>query len=230
VIEIQLPEPQFSDVTLDYAGAVRGDEDGDDESKKPLRGRVTRNGPFLRKLTREELTADPDNSGLVDLDNHEYYFVCVDIGFVDGAPQLTTARVKLRLASVPAMPAPTAISMHPRADGDKVSVTRTIRIGPRLKILDAVEAEVGGYERVDAYQRTDLYVRAIPDSSSPQWTFTKTSSRKLDGFARLTLVAQAGIGALLEVSGVVTAEAKGRLFSRPYGGDLPRPLELFGAI
>jgi len=230
VIEIQLPEPQFSDLTLQYAGTVRGSKADDEEAKKPLKGRVTKNGPFVRKLTREEVTADPENSEIVNLDIYEYYFVCVDIGFVDESPRLKSAQVKLRLASVPATPPPTSISVHPQADGDKVSITSTVRIGPRLKILDAVDAEVGGYERVKSYERTDLYVRAIPDSGAARWNFSATSSRKLDGWTRLTMVVQAAIGATLEVNGTVTAQATRGSIPWKYGGELPTPLELSDAV
>jgi hypothetical protein len=228
VIEIELPAPEFSEFTLNYEGGVRGTDDGK-TTREPLKGRVTRNGPFLRKLTQAELAADPDNSGFVDLDHYEYYYIYVDIGFASGFPELEEVRVKLRLTSVPVLPEPTWLSMHPQADGDKVSITRTVRIGPRLKILDAVEAEVGGYEQVMAYQRTDLYVRAIPDGAAPQWKFTRTKSRKLDGMTRLALVVQAGIGATLEVSGNVTAQERGSI-PWVFGRQLPEPIELSGVI
>jgi hypothetical protein len=232
VIELELPEPRFEELTLVNIDAQRGKGDPDDEALQPLRGRVLVDGPRGFRITAESLTADPDIGRFVGFDSagYEFYFVHLAVSFrALGSPRVKSAEVRLALASVPDAPAPFALHMKPLGDGDKVSVRRTARFGPRLKLLDAVEAEIGSVEAEKSFERTELVVRGLGlDGASPLWEFTRTGASKLEGACRLELVVQAARGSAVSVSGVVTARAAGNIPWR-YRGGLPRPLD-FAAV
>ena len=230
MIEYELPEPRFEELTLVNVDAVRGKGPGDSEVA-PLKGRVLVDGPHGRKLTSEELAADREIRRFVDTALYEYYLVHLAVGFREhGSPKLKAAQVKLTLTSIPDMPAPFALDMKPLKEGDQVSVERTVRLGPKLKLLDAVDAEVGSVEAAKSFQRTELAVRGLGlDGPAPGWEFTRTASQKLDGSCRLELVVQAGRGAAVSVTGVVTAQAGGNIGWR-YRGGLPGPLDFTAVI
>jgi hypothetical protein len=226
VIEFELPEPQFEDLTLVNVDVVRGKGPVETEAE-PLAGRVGVDGPHGFKLSAERVAADHELSKFVDQqsDRHEYYLVHLAVSFkAVGSPQLKSAEVRLSLSSVPDTPPPFALSMEPLKDGDTVSVQRTVRFGPELKLLDQVDASLGEISNVSSWKRSELAVRGLGiDGPEPAWEFTRTASQKLDGAHRLTLVVQAARGAAVSVSGVVTARARGNIpwhFER----ELPNPL------
>jgi hypothetical protein len=231
VVELELPEPGFTDLPLVNAAEDRGLTPGEVEPA-PLKGLVLVGGPHGFRLTADRLAADPELSRFIEQDatTREYYFVHLAVSFpAQGSPKLRSAQVRLTLTSVPGTPEPFALDIKPLKDGDQVSVQRTVRFGPKLKLLDAVGAEVGGVENVISFQRADLVVRGVGlDSSSPGWEFTRTASQKLEGACRLELIVQTGQGVALSVSGAVTAQAGGNI-PWPYRGDLPGPLT-FGAV
>lgn len=232
MIELELPEPQFEELTLVNIDAQRGKGDPGDEALQPLRGRVLVDGPRGFKITAESLTADPDISRFVGADSAtcEFYFVHLVVSFrALGSPRVKSAEVRLSLASVPGAPAPFALDMKPLRGGDRVSLRRTARFGPRLKLLDAVDVEAGHVEVEKSFERTELVVRGLGlDGASPAWEFTRTDASKLEGACRLELVVQAARGSAVSVSGVVTARAGGNIPWR-YRSGLPRPLD-FAAI
>lgn len=230
MIEFELPEPRFEELTLINVDSARGKGPGG-SALAPLKGRVMADGPHGRKLASEELTADPDIRRFADTARYEYYLVHLAVGFAGhGSPRLRSAQVKLTLASIPDTPAPFALDMKPLKEGDQVSVGRTARLGPKLKLLDAIEAEASSLEVTRSFQRTELVVRGLGlDGPAPSWEFTRTASRKLDGSCRLELVIQAAHGAAISVSGVVTAQADGNIGWR-YRGSLPRPLNFAAVI
>lgn len=233
MIELELPEPQFEELTLVNIDAHRGKGDEQGAPVAPLKGRVLLDGPRGFKITRQTLKADPDISRFVDSDSarHEYYFVHLAVSFrALGTPRVKSAEVRLALASVPETPAPFALHMKPMRDGDQVSVKHTASFGPKLKLLDAVDAEIGHVDSEKSFERTELVVRGLGlDGASPLWEFTRTESKNLEGACRLELVVQAARGAAISVSGVVTARAAGNIPWR-YRGGLPRPLEFAAAI
>jgi hypothetical protein len=228
VIEVELPPLEYRDLLLARVDVVRGNE-GSGAAPEPLRGRATVGGPHLRKLTARELAADPEARQHADRSRYEYYLMYLGVSFpAHGSPRLKAAQVAVTLRSDPDAVTPTAVSMRPLSDGDQVSVQRTISLGPKLRLLDVVEAEAGSCEVVENRQRTDVFVRAVGLAGAcPGWEFTETAGRRLDGAFPLLMVIQAGRGAVLSVTGTVSAQAKGNIPWR-YRGDLPGPLEFGG--
>jgi hypothetical protein len=229
VIELELPEPDYEDLALADLAALRGKGPG---GPVPLDGRVVLGGPHGFKITAARVAADPEIAAFMDENaDCEYYLLYLGVSFKAApSPRLESAQLMLTLTAVPAAPAPFALSMKPLADGDPVSVKRTVTLGPELKILDAVDVKLGSAERETSLQRTDLAVRGLGlASATPGWEFTRTESRNLEGSCMLTVVIQAAKGARISVSGLVTARAGGNI-ARRFARDLPRPLDFTAAI
>jgi len=223
MIEFELPEPQFEDLTLVNIDAVRGNGPAGAE---PLKGRVAVGGPHGFKITAAEAAADPELSKFIDKNagHYEYYFVHLAISFSAlGSPKLRSAEVKLTLTSVPDTPEPFALSLDPLADGYQLKVDSKARILPSLKVAEQVELSLGDYERGVSYDRSERSVRGLGlDGPNPGWEFTRTPAGELEGSHRLTMVVQAGYGAAVSVSGIVRAKAEGN-FPWRFARDLPRP-------
>ncbi|MBO0821162.1 MAG: hypothetical protein J2P26_09960 [Nocardiopsaceae bacterium] len=226
MIEVELPSLEYRDLPLAGTDGVRGD---DEPGREPLLGRVQVGGPHLRRLRARDLAADPEVSRYADRTRYEYYLMYLGVSFpAHGSPRLKAAQVAVALRSVPDAIAPAALSMRPLSDGDQVSVRRTASLGPKLTLLDAVDAEAGSIEVAQTRHRTEVFLRAVGlAGASPRWEFTETAGRKLDGAFPLLMVIQAGRGTDLSVTGTVSAQAKGNIPWR-YRGDLPGPLEFGG--
>jgi hypothetical protein len=227
VIEFELPEPEYRELTLDSRVAHRGRDDAPEEES--LKGLVRVDGPRGWRLTADQVrAADPEIGTYMgpDPDRNGYYFVYLTVSFTArGARKLASAEVKIALAAEPDTPPPFALSMKPLKDGDPVSVERTASLGPKLKLLDAVEAEIGHADRKRSFKETNLFVRGLLSGSRPRWEFTRTDSRRLDGACTLQMVVQAGLGCALTVTGEVTARTTGNIVL-PFGANLPDPLHL----
>lgn len=238
VIELELPEPEFEDLTLlsdvTYRGGDRG-HPGTAGEGEPLRGWVKMSGPDGRQVTPDWIVAHfPEAGALVDPDTVRfgYYHVHLAVRFAaPRPPKLRSARVLLTLGSIPDTPPPSVLYMEPLRDGDPISIERKVVLGPRVKVLDAVEAEAGHFEQATSFQRTDLYVVGDGrDGCTPQWRFTQTAGRQLVGDCLLQLIVRAARGANLSVSGEVTAKARRLNVLWPYKAELPRPLTFSDAI
>jgi hypothetical protein len=225
MIEFELPEPEFEDLALLNVDPVR-DVKGAAPQLEPLRGRVQVGGPHGSKITAKRAAEDEELRQFLNENNrYQYYFVFLAVSFKAlGTPRLESSEVKLTLTTVPEDAYAIALSMKPLADGDPVSVTRKVTLGPKLKLLDAVDVEVGGFEGGQEWQRSDLVVRAEGLATAcPRWVFTRTSSRRLEGSCMLNMVVRAGRSAALTVSGEVTARSTGNLVWH-FARDLPNPL------
>lgn len=229
MIEFELPAPAYEELALADLAAVRGKGAATGE---PLNGRVSLGGPHGFKITAARAAADPQIAAFMDENaGCEYYLLYLAVSFTAAvAPRLDSAQVKLTLTAFPGAPAPFALSMKPLADGDPVSVKRTVTLGPKLSILDTVDVELGSAQRETSLQRTELAVRGLGlASAAPGWEFTRTVSRNLEGSCMLTMVVQAARDARVTVSGQVTARAGGNIV-RHFARDLPRPLDFTAAI
>lgn len=229
VIEFELPAPSYEELALADLAVVRGQ---DPAPSAPLNGRVLLGGPHAFKITAARAGADPEIAAFMDENaDCEYYLLYLAVSFVAAAsPRLESAQVRLTLSAVPSSPAPFALSMKPLADGDPVSVTRTVTLGPKLSLLNVADVELGSAERTETFQRTELAVRGIGlASDTPGWEFTRVDSRNLEGSCMLTMVVQAAKGTTVTVSGLVTARAGGNI-ARRFGRELPRPLDFSAAI
>jgi hypothetical protein len=229
MIGLELPEPAYQELALAEQVTVRGQ---DSATSVPLNGRVLLGGPHGFKITAARVAADPEIAGFMDENaDWEYYLLYLGVSFTAAvSPRLESAQVRLAISAVPGSPAPFALSMKPLADGDPVSVTRTVTLGPKLSLLDTVDAELGKAERTQSFQRTQLAVRGLGlASATPGWEFTRTDSRNLEGSCMLTMVVQAAKDAKVTVTGLVTARAGGNI-ARRFARDLPRPLDFAAAI
>jgi hypothetical protein len=228
VIEFELPDPGLEELELVADDAIRGLA----PSTAPLGGRVLVGGPHGFRLTPARVAADPAIAEFVEENAAQaYYFVYLAVSFTTlEAPTLASARVLLDLSAVPATPPPFALSMKPLADGDPVAVKRTVSFGPKLKLLDAVDTEIGHADQETSWQRTDFAVRGLGlASAQPGWEFTRTASRKLAGSSLLKMVVQAEDGASVTVSGTVTARTGGNIVRR-WARRLPVPLQFAAVI
>jgi hypothetical protein len=225
VIEFELPEPEYRELTLDSRAAHRGGDGAPEQ--EPLRGLVLVDGPRGWRLTADQVRAADPGIGTYlgpDPGRNGYYFVYLTVSFTARASRkLTSADVKITLAADPDTPPPFALSMKPLKDGDPVSVERTASLGPKLKLLDVAEAEIGHADKKRTFEQTNLFVRGQLSGSRPRWEFTRTDSRRLDGACTLQMVVQAGLGSALTVTGEVTARTTGNIVW-PFGADLPDPL------
>jgi hypothetical protein len=229
VIEFELPEPTYEELALADLAVFRGKGPG---TSAPLNGRVLLGGPHGFNITAARVAADPEIAAFMD-ENADcvYHLLYLGVSFTAAvSPRLESAQVRLTLSAVPGSPAPFALSMKPLADGDAVSVTRTVSLGPKLSLLDTVDVELGRAEREESFQRTKLAVRGLGlASATPGWEFTRTDSRNLEGSCMLTMVVQAAKGAKVTVTGLVTARAGGNV-ARRFARELPRPLDFATAI
>ena len=115
------------------------------------------------------------------------------------------------------------------ADGVAQKVGRKVTIGSELSLPSVVKAEAG-VEASRDYERTRLFACGLGlGGSAPGWEFTRAPGRLLEGSCLLELVVQAGRGARLSVSGVVTAQTAGGLPFR-FRAELPAPLAFSGDI
>jgi hypothetical protein len=206
---------------------------GTSRPSEPLSGLIKIDGPRGWRLTADQvLAADPGLASYMgpSTDRNEYFFVYLAASFTAvGSRRLESARLKITLTAVPDIPAPFALSMKPLTDGDPVSVVHTAFLGPKFKLLDVAEAEIGHIEMTESFARTDLVVRGLPNGSQPSWEFTRTATRKLSGACTLQMVVQAGLGAALNVTGEMTARATLGSAIWHFGAELPRPLT-FAAV
>jgi hypothetical protein len=229
VIEFELPEPGYEELVLAEEGVVRGKPP---VTSVPLNGRVFIGGPRGFKITAARAAADPEIAAFVDENaDCEYYLLYLGVSFTAAvSPRLESAEVRLTLSAIPGNPAPFALSMKPLADGDPVSVTRTVTLGPKLSLLDTVDVELGSAERTESFQRTELAVSGLGLASpTPGWKFSRTDSRNLEGSCMLTMVVQAAKGTQVMVAGQVTARAGGNIVRR-FARELPGPLDFAAAI
>ena len=100
-----------------------------------------------------------------------------------------------------------------------------------MSVPNVADAEIGSFENHQTFQRTRLFVRGLGlDGSTPGWEFTRTPGQQLEGSCRLELIVQAGRGAEITVSGVVTAQAPIGGLPWHFRAELPRPLTFVAAI
>ncbi len=232
MIELELPEPQFEELTLVNVDSLRGKGPGELEVT-PLEGRVAVGGPHGFKITAERVAADPALTKFIDgsADRYDYYFVHMAVSFsVLQSPRIRTAGVQLTLTSVPGTPEPFALSIDPLSEDYTVKVEGKTRIVPSVKVLDQVELSLGDYEKAVSYDRTERVVRGVGlDGPQPGWEFTSTAAQELEGSYRLTMVVQAGYGTTLTVHGLVTATVRGNIPWR-FARQLPNPLSFARAV
>lgn len=109
---VTLPKDPMQDAP-GYAGDAGGKPSPD--SRPPLDGRIRVGGPHGILLSPKDVATDPELSRFIDEHSKDFYLVQlgIDFGPNSATPRLDSVTVTLRLTSVPATPAPVAISMRP---------------------------------------------------------------------------------------------------------------------
>jgi hypothetical protein len=229
MIELDLgEEPPFAGLTLVSESEYRISKG---TPLEPLSGRVAVGGPHGFAISEARVTGDEGLSRFIATGAKvTYYYVWLGVTFVTHAgPRLDAAQLRLALASAPGAPAPFALSVRPAADGVAQKVGRKVTVGSELALPSVGKADVD-IEASRDYERTRLFVRGLGlGGSSPGWEFTRAPGKLLEGSCLLELVVQAGRGARLSVSGVVTAQTAGGLPFR-FRAELPAPLTFGGDI
>lgn len=230
MIELDLgAEPDYANLTLVNVDGSRGTPKGG--PLDPLAGRVAVGGPHGFPITRARVAVDEGLSRFIAKGSDaSFYYVWLGISFVTHAgPRLDSAQLKLTLASVPAAPAPFALSVRPAADGVAQKIGRTVTVGSGLTLPGVGKAEVDA-ETSREYERTTLFVRGLGlGGLTPGWEFTRAPGKLLEGSCLLELIVQAGRDAKLSVSGSVTAQTTGSLPFH-FRTELPSPLTFSGEI
>ena len=137
MIAIEMPDPPAQDLVLTpKADYFRGIAPGP-EAREPLRHRISIGGPVHRRI-------DPDSADDTELRRFleeeaadwDFYLLHLTCTLQPAAEEpFTEALIELDLAHADGAGAPIAWSMHPDQMVDTVEVSRTVSLGPTLKIL-----------------------------------------------------------------------------------------------
>ncbi|AJT63903.1 hypothetical protein T261_2219 [Streptomyces lydicus] len=227
---IELADPQLPahELVLLPDDPLRG-EPGTGDEPQPLAGRITLNGPSVRRLTPAQLAADAELAGYAEAEagRYAYYLVWFAVTFSPSPkrPRLEFAHVALQLTSTPQEPRPVAHSMEPMRVTDPVQINRTRRLGPQLSLLGA-DASLGEVGRSVQYTTHQPFVEALGlQGADPAWEFRRTRTHELSGCHRLDVVVRTAADAVTEVAFTVKAGVKIPLLRR-YTRRLPVPLRL----
>jgi hypothetical protein len=215
---VALPDPSLSDLTLEPTPeSVRGLRGAEDtkrlaEALGPLRRRLSLGGPATRRI-------DTGSTDDVELQrflkdqgaNYDYYLLRLDCSVRhDHEEPFASALVAVDLSGRdPAEPTPIAWSIDPIRLFDPVQVSRTVSLGPSLKIVAAGLLDVGLQAKAETHEqheRKEIILEGLYElESTPTWTMFKTGSTELRGLYRFHLVVRSPKGAT--TIGVVTASA-----------------------
>jgi hypothetical protein len=229
VITIEMPDPPIQDLVLTpKADSFRGIAPGP-EAREPLRQRVSIGGPVHRRIDAD-FTDDTElrrflEEEAADWDFYLLHLTCT-LHPVAEEP-FTEALIELDLTQADNTRAPIAWSMHPDQLVDTVEVSRTVSLGPTLKIL-GVGVNLTGQQQRSVTKR-EIFVEAMYElESTPSWGLYRTSSSELRGLFRFHLVVRAPKRSMVSGTTSVQAKVQRRHFGViPYNADVadaPLPL------
>jgi len=113
---------------------------------------------------------------------------------------------------------PTLVTHH-------AQVSRSIKIGPQLKL---VGAEIGGLgvEHATSHQTAEAFLEALCElHADPAWQFTRTRTIALRGSHRLAMIVSAPRSSDTQATVTIRASIR-RWRLLPYRAALPNPIEL----
>jgi len=139
----------------------------------------------------------------------------------------TEALIEMDLAEEDGTDPPIAWSMQPDRMTDSVEVSRTVSLGPTLKLC-GVGVDLKG-EQSRKVTKQQVSVEAMYElESTPSWGLYRTSSSELRGLYRFHLVVRASKGSVVSGTTLVEAKIRRRRWGViPYAADLaevPQPL------
>ncbi|GAA4348900.1 hypothetical protein [Angustibacter luteus] len=219
---IDMPDPVPLDLVLQPKEEFVRRGDGGPTSTEPVRQRISVGGPIYRGIDADS-TDDPELRHFLaeDAADSDFYLVHLTctLRHEDDEP-FTEVLLEIDLGESGSAPAPIAWSMQPDRVTDAVEVSRTVSLGPTMKIL-GVGVEARG-EAGRTLSRQVPSLEALYElESTPSWALYRTESVELRGLYRFHLVVRAPKDAA--VTGTTSVEAKVRrklLGVIPYRADL----------
>jgi hypothetical protein len=211
-MDIQLPKVDFTDLLLAPAEPPTRGEDsvGVDQVVKI-------GGPVSLPVTPSNAPEDQDAKAFIEARSTQFSFHIVYLALTARPPDdepLEKIVVSLALAREDdGTPAPIAVSMTPRVLDQPVELSRTVRIGAQLKVVDA------NVEHAEKRMINEVHVRAFNElRADPYWEIYRTKMVKITGSQRFCMVVQAPRATCV---GTVSLQAlvRGRRFGiLPYVG------------
>jgi hypothetical protein len=229
VITIEMPDPPMQDLVLapkedDFRG-----EAAEPEAREPLPHRISIGGPVHRRI-KADATDDVElrrflKDEAADWDFYLLHLTCT-LRPAEEEP-FTEALIELDLAQAGGAGAPIAWSMQPDRMVDPVEVSRTVNLGPTLKILGVGLNMKAEQQRKITKQ--EVFLEAMYElESTPSWGLYRTSSTKLRGLYRFHLVVRTPKDSTVSGTTLVEVKVRRRRFGViPYSAalaELPRPL------
>jgi hypothetical protein len=205
---IELPDPPSREVVLDPNVALNRGGSVPGEFREPLHGRLSMGGPVVRRISVDS-TDDVELRRFLERDagDSDFYLLRLTctLRSADDEP-FTEVLLGVALSAEDVLlEAPIAWSMEPERLVDAVEVSRSVRLGPSLKILGLGldgNVEIGGKR-----ERHDVFLEALYElESTPTWAMYRTASTSLQGLHRFHLVVKATKGSI--TVGEVAATAK----------------------
>ena len=228
MIAIEMPDPPIQDLVLTpKADSFRGTAPGP-EAREPLRNRVSIGGPVHRRIDADLADTEQLRFLREEAADSDFYLLHLTCTLHPVAEEpFTEALIELDLTNADNTKAPIAWSMHPDQMVDTVEVSRTVSLGPALKIF-GVGVNLTGQQQRSVTKR-EIFVEALYElESTPSWGLYRTSSSELRGLFRFHLVVRAPKRSM--VSGTTSVQAKvqrKRFGVIPYNADVadaPLPL------
>ena len=229
MIAIEMPDPPTQDLVLTpKADEFRGIAPAP-EAREPLRHRISIGGPVHRRIDADS-TDDTELRLFLEKEasDWDFYLLHLTCTLQPAAEEpFTEALIELDLVDADGTGAPIAWSMHPDRMVDTVEVSRTVSLGPTLKIL-GVGVNLTSQQQRRATRR-EIFVEAMYElESTPSWGLYRTSSSELRGLFRFHLVVRAPKRSMVSGTTSVQAKVQRRRFGViPYNadlGDAPVPL------
>jgi hypothetical protein len=216
---ITLPKLEWQTLTLEPEGTVTRGHERDDRSISEL---IALGGPVSIPVTAEHLVDEEDAAAFVRVREGSFSFFLVHLACafrpLEDEPLLTaTVRVDLVRGDGASSPRPIALSIKPLRLSEPVEVSRTIRLGASLKILQP------GVEWEETRTFGDPFVEGLNElRSDPVWEFRRTRHTDIRGSQRLVLVVQSPMGSDARGSVALSATvARKRLGILSYAANLP---------
>jgi hypothetical protein len=186
MIKVKLKEIPLFDITLEPKNRVTR---GSTNEKPPLlKGWVSIGGPISIPLNTEWVSHDKDLCHFLEVEenNFSFYLIHLACSFhtVKEEPFINAwLGVNLVRTDNNKQPQPIAWSMRPSRLVKVVKISRTIKVGGKLKLLKP------SVEKKQEYEKQEIFLEALNElGSNPIWEFTKTKTEEIRGSHRLTLV------------------------------------------
>ena len=206
---LSLPRLAWQELTLAPDDIVTRGEEHDD---RPLADLIALGGPTSIPITADDVADDGDAVAFVRARAQSFSFFLVHLACafrpLDGEPFLTaTVQLDLSRGDGVASPAPIALSMKPDRLGEPVELSRSVKLGATLKILEA------GAEQVVTTTYEDPFLEALNElRSDPCWQLHRTRHIDIRGSQRFVMVVQAPLGSDARGSVTLSAEVKRKRF------------------